>query len=124
MLETHPEPIADRGDILACIEACSECAQACTACADACLGEPAVDELRACIRLNLDCTVICIATGELLSRIAAGVTALRRAQLHACVVACRACAEECRLHDYEFCRVCAETCECCAQACRTLAEQP
>jgi hypothetical protein len=40
----------------------------------------------------------------------------------ACVVACRACAEECDFHasHHDHCRVCAEVCRRCEQACGEL----
>lgn len=69
VLQTHPwEGHVDRSALVQCIEACYECAQACTSCADACLSEEAVDGLRKCIRLNLDCADICEVTGRVVTR--------------------------------------------------------
>jgi hypothetical protein len=46
-------------------EACFNCTQACVVCADACLGEASMDELRQCIRMNLDCADVCYAAAVL-----------------------------------------------------------
>jgi hypothetical protein len=126
MLETHPrQPAVGREVLLECIEACFGCAQACTSCADACLGEEDhLAHLVRCIRLNLDCADVCEATGRLLLRQTEPDWAVIRAQLEACVVACRSCGEECRRHaesmGMEHCRVCAESCRRCADACERL----
>lgn len=125
MLRTHPQVQAvamDQQALVACIEACFSCAQTCTACADACLGEPMVDELVRCIRLNLDCADVCAATGRLLSRQTMPEWQLLRAQLQACALACRLCGEECERHApmHEHCRVCAEMCRQCETACERL----
>ena len=125
MLRTHPQqnglPVS-RQALQECIEACFSCAQTCTTCADACLGEAMVDELVACIRLNLDCADVCAATGRLLSRQTAANWDVLRAQLEACAVACQACGDECEKHAgmHEHCRICAEECRRCEDACRSL----
>ena len=121
MLATHPRsPQLDRAALAECIAACYECAQSCTACADACLGEPKVQELVACIRLNLDCFDVCVTTGNVLSRQTEPDRELVRAQLEACAAACRACGAECESHaqHHEHCRVCADSCRRCEEACR------
>jgi hypothetical protein len=69
MLQTHPDVQGNPNDTLVrCIEECFACAQVCTACADACLAEDMVKDLRQCIRLDLDCADVCVATGKLASR--------------------------------------------------------
>lgn len=84
-----------------------DCAQACTACANACLGEPQVQELVRCIRLNLHSADLCDTTGRVISR--QENPALARAILQACTLACRLCGEECERHiSMDHCRVCAE----------------
>jgi len=121
MLETHPQPVKlDRQALLACTEACFECAAVCTSCADACLAEEMVADLRACIRRNLDCADVCSATGHVMVRQTQPDTALLRAQLEACAVACGSCGDECEKHAgmHEHCRVCAEACRRCEAACR------
>jgi len=124
MLETYPKDLGDvdRAKLVACIEACMECAQSCTACADACLSEDMVDELRKCIRTNLDCADICASTGRVLSRHTGYDANLTRSVLEACAAACKACGDECGQHAemHEHCRVCAESCRRCEQACRDL----
>lgn len=121
MLETNPTRPTLQADRLArCIEACFDCAQTCTACADACLGEQDIDPLRTCIRLDLDCTDVCLTTGRMLSRQHHVDARLFHAQLEACLAACEVCGDECAKHaeHYEHCRVCAEACRDCARACR------
>jgi hypothetical protein len=124
MLKTHPRPSEqfDEEALLDCIEACADCAQVCFSCADACLGEDKVAELVKCIRLNLDCADVCDTTGRILSRQTEPDEELIRAQLEACMQACRVCAEECEKHaeHHEHCAVCAESCRSCERACERL----
>src|SRR5574338_156946 len=69
IIRTHPHVRGSTNDaLIRCIEACYDCAVACTACADACLGEPSVQQLTQCIRLNLDCADVCAATGAAATR--------------------------------------------------------
>jgi hypothetical protein len=106
-----------------CIEACFDCAQACTACADACLGEEDMQMLARCIRLDLDCTYVCDATGKILSRQTAFEVQMAQAALEACARVCRLCGEECEQHaehGMEHCRICAEACRRCESACNNL----
>jgi hypothetical protein len=110
--------------LAACIEACVECAQACASCADACLSEDDVQDLRKCVRLNLDCDDICSATGRVLTRQTEYDAPVSRAQLEACRQACATCGEECERHagHHEHCRICAEACRRCETACAELLE--
>jgi hypothetical protein len=124
IISTHPEArgVANPA-LVACIEACFDCAPACTSCADACLSEDDVTTLRTCIRLDLDCTDICLTTGRMISR-RTGVEepALKRI-LETCAEACRECAVECERHaeHHVHCRVCAEACRRCEQVCGSTA---
>lgn len=123
MLATHPRSPNGKVDALtSCIEACFDCAQTCTSCADACLGEQDVASVVKCIRLNLDCADVCDTTGRLVSRRTEVDVGTVRAQLQACIEACRVCGEECEKHagHMEHCRVCAEACRACKQACEAL----
>ena len=90
--------------------------------ADACLSEDMVDELRKCIRTNLDCADICASTGRVLSRHTGYDANLTRSVLEACAAACKACGDECGRHAemHEHCRVCAASCRRCEQASRDL----
>jgi len=66
MLDSYPLTVnADASVLAAAIEAISDCAQACTADTDADLSEQNLAEMVRCIRLCLDCTDICTATGGL-----------------------------------------------------------
>ena len=121
MLDTSPgKPLIANDALVTCIESCFDCAQSCNACADACLGEPQIDMLRRCIRLNQDCADVCITTGRMLSRKHDVEVQLVRAQLDACLIACQVCGDECGKHaqQHEHCRVCAEACRACAKACQ------
>ncbi|HKW49640.1 MAG TPA: hypothetical protein VJN70_19440 [Gemmatimonadaceae bacterium] len=106
------------------IEACFECAQTCTACADDSLAEPEVMQLIKSITLCLDCAVICEATRQVVTRQTERDVDLLRAQLAACVEACRVCGAECQRHaaHHEHHRICAEACHRCEAACDRLAE--
>lgn len=125
MISTHPDV---RGSInealIRCIEECYSCSQACTVCADACLGEEMVQQLKQCIRLNLDCADVCSATGSVASRRTGSNEAIIVRMLEACADACRACGDECEKHAsmHEHCRICAESCRRCEQACREAAK--
>jgi Domain of Unknown Function (DUF326) len=123
MLETYPRDFNVDADVLArCIEACYECSQACNACADDCLSEPDVADLVKCIRLNEDCSDMCIVAGRVANRQTEYDANVTRAVLEACIQTCISCAEECDLHadHHEHCRICAEACRRCEQACREL----
>ena len=76
--------------------------------------------LARCIRLDLDCTNVCDATGKILSRQTAFEVQMAQAALEACARVCRLCSEECEQHaehGMEHCRICAEACRRCESAC-------
>ncbi len=121
MLDTYPSDLGlDAGRLAAAIDACLDCTQSCTACADACLaeGDELLGSLRQCIRLNLDCSDVCVATLRILARQTMYDANVTRAQVEACVQVCRSCADECESHAgmHEHCRVNAEACRRCEQA--------
>ena len=119
MISAHPEVQGNTNDaLISCIEECYACAQSCTSCADACLAEDMVADLRQCIRLNLDCAEICLASGNISTRRTGSNERVIVAAIEACAEACRACGEECERHAsmHEHCRICAESCRRCEQA--------
>lgn len=123
IMQTHPgttSPVSTA--LVQCIEACFDCAQTTVACADACLAEPHVGELVQCIRINLECSDICTATGRLLSRRLPSDQLIWDRQIEAAAVTARLCAEECEMHmaRHEHCRVCADACRKCERACNAL----
>jgi hypothetical protein len=123
MLKTYPgEMNLDKELLARVIDSLAACSQACTACADACLSEEMVADLRKCIRTDLDCADICATTARVLSRHTGYDATITRAQLQACIAACRACGDECAGHAemHEHCKVCAEACRACEEACRDL----
>lgn len=122
MIRSHPQVQGRTNDaLIRCIEECYGCAQTCTSCADACLGEEMVQQLRQCIRLNLDCADICMVTGTMATRRTGSNEELLHRMIETCAMACRLCAEECERHaqHHEHCRVCAEACRRCEEACRS-----
>lgn len=125
MLNVHPAVGHLGGDALAaCIRHCFDTAQACTACGDACLSEAAARDLTTCVRLNLNCSDVCIATGRVLSRFGEPALGVLHSQVQACAVVCRACARECERHQHHsHCQVCARACRGCEQACLVILEQ-
>lgn len=121
VMNGHPQPggVAVAA-LAACVDACFACGAACTACADACLAEADVAGLARCIRLNLDCADVCVATGRLVARQTECEWELLRRQIEACQVACELCAGECELHAsmHAHCAACATACAACEDACR------
>ena len=123
IIATHPQPSDIDHDLLtSCIEACFDCVASCTSCSDACFAEPDVQDLIRCIRLCLDCADLCVATGRIVTRQTELDRGVVRAAIDACIVACRASADECDRHaaHHEHCRICAEVCRRCLQACEAL----
>lgn len=124
MLRSHPQADLQRAEAYAdVLNSLALCAQICASCADACLGETEhLANLRRCLRLNLDCTDVCQATARLVVRQTETPNELIHAQLHACVLACQLCADECETHAamHDHCRVCAETCRHCQERCNFL----
>jgi hypothetical protein len=120
MIDSHPRVHTPTHEALGRFpELCFDCAETCAACADACLGEENVDDLRQCIRLNLDCADVCNATGSLGMRRTGSNDKAVELMLAACAEACRICGVECARHgiDHEHCRICASVCRECEQAC-------
>jgi hypothetical protein len=123
MLDTYPLEInLDRRQLAEAIDTLIACSEACTACADACLSESAIAELAKCIRTNLDCADICSTTARVLSRHTGYDANISRSLLQACMMACKACADECERHGtmHEHCRICAQACRTCESACQQL----
>jgi hypothetical protein len=124
MISTHPDVKGNYSQpLVKCIDDCFACAQTCIACADACLAEPMVEQLRQCIRLDLDCADICHATGALASRRTGSNEEILRKLIELCEAACATCAVECERHAsaHEHCRICAQQCRDCEESCRLAA---
>ena len=125
MIGAHPHVTGAVNEaLIECIEECVSCAQACTSCADACLGEPMVQQLIQCIRLNLDCADISAATASIATRRSGSNEPTIRSMLQACADICVLCGEECRRHAavHTHCRICADACMTCAQTCERALE--
>lgn len=116
MISTHPDVRGALNETLAqAVHHANLCALICTSCADACLAEDM--DMTQCIRTCLDCADICGATARVATRRAGSNEDMLRAQLQACITACRICAEECERHDHEHCRMCAQMCRECLADC-------
>lgn len=99
MLETHPKELnVDAGLRARRIEVLEDCANTCTQCTDSCLSERDIALLAKCIRLNLDCGDVCVATGWVTSRQTEYDANVTRALLEACIAACHSCGGECDRH--------------------------
>jgi hypothetical protein len=97
-----------------CIDACIKCATECNHCAVSCLEEKDVQYLTKCIRLDLECAVICRSSAELMT-LGSGYT---KELCDICTAVCNACAEMCEQHadmGMDHCRECAEACRACAK---------
>jgi hypothetical protein len=123
MLQAHPDAISNRIESMTTtLAALAECEQACLSCADACLSERSLDQLRACIRLTLDCASICSVSAQLILRQNDTSGSILHAQLHACSVACQVCGDACALHaqHQRHCEICARACRECQERCNVL----
>lgn len=121
---SHPRS-GDEGQLYAdALQALADCATACTVCADACLSEENPASMIECVRVDLLCAAICAATTQAVAGAPEEHSSIMRAQLQACIEACRSCAAECEQHagHHEHCRLCAEACRRCEQACQALLE--
>src|SRR5688500_16501751 len=99
MLRSHPKAdLQHSKDYAEVINALALCEQVCTSCADACLGEADIGALRRCIRTDLDCADVCATTARLIVRQTETPNELVHAQLHACILSCQLCADECETH--------------------------
>lgn len=103
-----------------CIDACMECSIECIHCANACLDEKDVQNLRRCIRLNLECADMCI----LASKMMAAGSEFANEICNMCAKVCQACGEECGSHSHmDHCRKCSEVCMRCAEECRAMVRE-
>ena len=100
-----------------CINACLHCAALCNHCALSCTTEEDIKMMARCIQLDMECAAICYATANLMSLDSEKAIAI----CGICADVCEACANECRLHDNEYCRQCANACTACAAECKNIA---
>ncbi|TPN84452.1 four-helix bundle copper-binding protein [Aquimarina algicola] len=89
------------------IEAFVECAAHCRNCAYSCLKEEEIDDLKNCITINT-------LTAEIVEKMALGISTSSDAEemvIRHCRSQILACAEECEIHDYAYCKECAIACK-------------
>jgi len=102
-----------------CIDACLACAAQCKHCASECLKEDEVRMMGPCIQLDMECSLVCISTAQLMMIGGENASLL----CSSCAEVCVLCAEECQKHDMDHCQRCAEVCRKCAEECRNMVEQ-
>ncbi|UAY51094.1 four-helix bundle copper-binding protein [Ferruginibacter albus] len=100
-----------------CIDACLDCMVACNNCTSACLQEATVKMMKACIELNIECSIVCNAAVQVMS--IRGETADELCRI--CADIRTRCAKECERHDMEHCKKCAIACRRCADECYGMA---
>ena len=121
MIAAHPDVGGHLNEPLAlAVRHAMFCAAICTSCADACAAEKM--DMPQCIRTCMDCADVCDAAFKVATRRSGSNELLLQEMLQLCVTACDICAEECRRHDHEHCRLCAEMCEETARDCRAALE--
>lgn len=105
----------------ACVAACARASTVCAVSANAYLEQEDVADLRACIRLTLDCVDVLGATSTVLSRHFGSTPASVGQLLAACIEAAEACADEVERSAPQLHRQrCVDECRRCARACRVL----
>ena len=123
ILDTYTRTLHADGDLLAAaIDAISDGAQACQTDTDADLSEQNLAEMVTCIRLCLNCTDVCAATGagtQPPSWIRPRSHQAAAAILHRHLQKLRRRSKQHAAH-MPHCRICAEACRRCEQACRDL----
>jgi len=109
-------------DLAAAVDVLQECAESVTACAAAMLTGADVAELASAVSFDMDCVDVVETTRRLLTRNVGPGTALLRAQLKACLMACERSNEQCAKHaaHHAHCRICADSTGRCANVCRAL----
>lgn len=100
-----------------CIDACLACAIECDHCASACLNEQNVQDMVACIKLDMDCALIC----SLAAKLMASGSEYSQDICVLCAKICRDCEKECEKHQHmEHCKRCSEACRRCAEECEKM----
>lgn len=121
MIAEHPQVGADYNAALGrAVKTTLLCGAICNSCADACLAETTGAEpmdMSQCIRLNLDCADLCLATSRIATRRTGHDVSLIRTVLKACIEACQRCGAECGKHETAHCQRCATMCNECVEDC-------
>jgi len=99
-----------------CIDACFACAAEYKHCASECLKEENVRMLGPCVQLDMECSLVCLSTAQLMMIGGENAALL----CGACAEICVACAEECQKQEMDHCLKCAEECRNCAEECRSM----
>ncbi|CAN5643749.1 four-helix bundle copper-binding protein [soil metagenome] len=123
MITSSPQSDAAlSGPLSEAIDQLLACAASCAICAEACLHEDDPRSQVDCISSNSDCADVCMATARVLGRASAGLSAMARLQVEACIEACRTCGDECDRHasHMEHCAICRDACRECERLCQAL----
>jgi hypothetical protein len=101
----------------ACISACYACATAAKQCAEECLAEKDPQLFAACVKLNQDCSTICLVAAIMM----AGDSDFVKRTCELCAEICEACAAACEKHaQVAHCQSCIAACRKCAAECRAV----
>jgi hypothetical protein len=113
-------PISSIHNLDIYIKECTDCAQTCRACAEAHADN--AKKFAKYIAACLECAETCEATAKALLLHKNGIKNIQQAQLEACVIACRLCAQICeRLGEKIECfKACAESARRCEEIMRAL----
>ncbi len=99
-----------------CIDACNKCAQACYECFTACLNEPDTNARKNCIKLLVECAMMCQMSAATMSM--DGQFAKPHCQM--CAQICKKCAQECSMFKDTHCQKCADICRMCEAECNAM----
>ena len=83
--------IVTNNHMQSCIDACNKCAQACLECFNACLNEPDLNARKNCVKMLVECAMMCQMSAATMSM--GGSFTTEHCQM--CAKVCDKCAEEC-----------------------------
>lgn len=95
------------------ISLCGLCAENCYQCYRNCLDELHCEKKKHCLKLLMDCAMIC----ELTATMVALSSEFLRDQIRLCARVCERCKEECEQEAEMYCKTCAEACTRCFHEC-------
>ena len=105
------------GETKICMEYCLRCMAACEHCAVSCLQETHSDKMKECIRMDMQCAVLCRTTAEMLAMDSEFSPYLCKL----CADVCEKCGHICSQHEHDHCQKCAKACHECAEKCHQIA---
>jgi hypothetical protein len=97
---------------------CNQCANNCYSCFQSCLDEFHCEKKKKCLKILMDCALICEMTATLLSLNSQFIIE----QISVCEKVCLACATECENFFEEYCLECQNVCRECYRECEKFME--